>query len=150
MMEWTQEQGTASAALALAKVRAWTRWLTAVERRRMPRFTRREARRRAGASADGSRRRAGGARHPRAPIVTPYSGANRRSRASPWRGQRRPRTSPRRCAWIKATTTMRYGTPWRSVASPPTSGRAERRRRPSSRRRDCGHGGGWGSGPAVG
>ena len=63
MMEWTQEQGTASAALALAKVRAWTRWLTAVERRRMPRFTRRETRRRAGASADGSRRRAGGARH---------------------------------------------------------------------------------------
>ena len=35
MMEWTQEQGTASAALALAKVRAWTRWLTAVERRCM-------------------------------------------------------------------------------------------------------------------
>jgi SRSO17 transposase len=46
-MEWTQEQGPASAELALETVRAWTLWLTEVERRLMPRFPRREARRRA-------------------------------------------------------------------------------------------------------
>jgi SRSO17 transposase len=45
-MEWTQEQGPASAELALETVRAWTLWLTEVERRLMPHFARREARHR--------------------------------------------------------------------------------------------------------
>jgi hypothetical protein len=35
-MEWQQEQGMAPAALALATVRAWTLWVTEVERWRMP------------------------------------------------------------------------------------------------------------------
>ena len=52
-MEWTQEQGPASAELALETVRAWTLWLTEVERRLMPRFPRREARRRAWAYSRG-------------------------------------------------------------------------------------------------
>jgi hypothetical protein len=52
-MEWMQEQGTGSAALALETVREWTLWLTAVERWRMPHFARREARHRAWASSRG-------------------------------------------------------------------------------------------------
>jgi len=46
-MEWTQEQGTVSAELALETVREWTLWLTEVERWLMPHFPRREARHRA-------------------------------------------------------------------------------------------------------
>ena len=46
-MEWTQEQGTAATELALETVREWTLWLTEVERRLMPHFSRREARHRA-------------------------------------------------------------------------------------------------------
>jgi len=46
-MELTQEQGTASAELALETVREWTLWLTEVERRLLPHFPRRDARRRA-------------------------------------------------------------------------------------------------------
>ena len=46
-MEWTQEQGTVSAELALETVREWTLELTKVERWLMPHFPRREARRRA-------------------------------------------------------------------------------------------------------
>ena len=42
-MEWTQEQGTAGTELGLETVRAWTLWLTEVERRLMPHFARREA-----------------------------------------------------------------------------------------------------------
>jgi hypothetical protein len=52
-MEWMQEQGTASAALALETVRAWTLWLTEVERWLLPHFARREARHRAWASLRG-------------------------------------------------------------------------------------------------
>jgi SRSO17 transposase len=51
-MEWTQEQDTA-AELALETVREWTLWLTEVERRLLPHFPRREARRRAQASIRG-------------------------------------------------------------------------------------------------
>ena len=46
-MEWMQEQGTASAVLALETVREWTLWLTEVERWLLPHFARREARHRA-------------------------------------------------------------------------------------------------------
>lgn len=46
-MEWRQEQGTASAALALETVREWTLWLPEVERWLLPHFARREARHRA-------------------------------------------------------------------------------------------------------
>ena len=46
-MEWKQEQYRASTPLALETVREWPIWLTEVERRIMPRFARREARRRA-------------------------------------------------------------------------------------------------------
>src|SRR5262249_56887061 len=46
-MEWMQEQGTVSAERALETVRAWTLWLTEVERWLMPHFARREARHRA-------------------------------------------------------------------------------------------------------
>ena len=42
-MEWTQEQGTAGTELVMETVRAWTLWLTAVERRLLPHFARREA-----------------------------------------------------------------------------------------------------------
>lgn len=42
-MEWTQEQGPAGTALVLETVRAWTLWLTEVERRLMPHFARRAA-----------------------------------------------------------------------------------------------------------
>ena len=52
-MEWTQEQGTVSAELALETVREWTLELTKVERWLMPHFPRREARRRAWASIRG-------------------------------------------------------------------------------------------------
>ena len=52
-MEWTQEQGTVSAELALETVREWTLDLTKVERGLMPHFPRREARRRAWASLRG-------------------------------------------------------------------------------------------------
>jgi SRSO17 transposase len=52
-MEWTQEQGPASAALALETGRAWTLWLTEVERRLMPHLARREARHRVWASIRG-------------------------------------------------------------------------------------------------
>jgi hypothetical protein len=46
-MEWRQEQGTVSAALALETGREWTLWLTEVERWLMQHFTHREARHRA-------------------------------------------------------------------------------------------------------
>ena len=46
-MEWMQEQGAVSAALALETVREWTLWLTEVERWLMPHFARREAQHRA-------------------------------------------------------------------------------------------------------
>src|SRR5499426_1978362 len=46
-MELRQEQGTVPTDLALETVRAWTLWLTEVERHIMPHFPRREARRRA-------------------------------------------------------------------------------------------------------
>jgi SRSO17 transposase len=46
-MELRQEQGTVPTDLALETVRAWTLWLTEVERQIMPHFPRREARRRA-------------------------------------------------------------------------------------------------------
>ena len=46
-MELRQEQCTAPAGLALETVRAWTLWLTEVERWLMPHFPRRDARRRA-------------------------------------------------------------------------------------------------------
>ena len=46
-MELRQEQCTAPADLALETVREWPIWLTEVERRLMPHFPRREARRRA-------------------------------------------------------------------------------------------------------
>jgi SRSO17 transposase len=46
-MELRQEQCTAPADLALETVREWPLWLTEVERRLMPNFPRREARRRA-------------------------------------------------------------------------------------------------------
>src|SRR5262245_56413434 len=46
-MEWRQEQGTVPTDLALETVRAWTLWLTEVERHILPHFPRREARRRA-------------------------------------------------------------------------------------------------------
>ena len=46
-MELRQEQCTAPADLALETVREWPIWLTEVERRLMPYFPRREARRRA-------------------------------------------------------------------------------------------------------
>ena len=49
-MEWTQDQGTGSADLALETVRAWTRWLTEVERWLLPHLPRREAPHRAWAS----------------------------------------------------------------------------------------------------
>lgn len=52
-MELQQEQGMAPADLALETVRAWTLWLTEVERWRMPHFARREARRHAWASIRG-------------------------------------------------------------------------------------------------
>ena len=52
-MEWTPEQGTVSAALALETVREWTLELTEVERWLLPHFPRREARRRAWASSRG-------------------------------------------------------------------------------------------------
>jgi SRSO17 transposase len=52
-MEWRQEQGTASAALALETVREWTLWLTEVEQWLLPHFARREARHRAWASIRG-------------------------------------------------------------------------------------------------
>jgi len=45
-MELRQEQCTAPADLALETVREWPIWLTEVERRLMPHFPRREARRR--------------------------------------------------------------------------------------------------------
>ena len=46
-MEVRQEQSRAPADLVLETVREWTLWLTEVERRLMPHFTRREARHRA-------------------------------------------------------------------------------------------------------
>jgi SRSO17 transposase len=46
-MELRQEWGTAPTDLALETVREWTLWLTEVERHILPRFPRREARRRA-------------------------------------------------------------------------------------------------------
>jgi hypothetical protein len=52
-MEWLQEQGTASTALALETVRAWTLWLTEVARWLLPHCARREARHRAWASLRG-------------------------------------------------------------------------------------------------
>jgi len=52
-MEWTQDQGTGSADLALETVRAWTRWLTEVERWLLPPLPRREAPHRAWASLRG-------------------------------------------------------------------------------------------------
>ena len=48
-MELRQAQGTVPTDLAVETVRAWTLWLTAVERHILPPFPRREARRRAGA-----------------------------------------------------------------------------------------------------
>src|SRR5262245_49882474 len=52
-MEWTQEQGTISAELALETVREWTLALTQVERWLMPHVPRREARRRTWANIRG-------------------------------------------------------------------------------------------------
>ena len=52
-MELQQGQNTAPTDLALETVRAWTLWLTAVERWLMPPFPRREARHRAWASLRG-------------------------------------------------------------------------------------------------
>jgi hypothetical protein len=52
-MEWRQEQGPVAAALALATVRAWTRWLTEGERGRLPHCARRAAQHRAWASIGG-------------------------------------------------------------------------------------------------
>ena len=52
-MELRQEQCTAPADLGLETVREWPLWLTEVERRLMPHFSRREARRRAWASIRG-------------------------------------------------------------------------------------------------
>lgn len=46
-MELRQERCTAPPDLALETVREWTLWLTEVERHILPRFPRREARRRA-------------------------------------------------------------------------------------------------------
>jgi hypothetical protein len=46
-MELRQELSTPPTGLALETVRAWAVWLTEVERRIMPRFARREARRQA-------------------------------------------------------------------------------------------------------
>ena len=46
-MELRQERGTAPSDLARETVREWTLWLTEVERHILPRFPRREARRRA-------------------------------------------------------------------------------------------------------
>ena len=46
-MELRQERCTAPSDLALETVREWTLWLTEVERYMLPRFPRREARRRA-------------------------------------------------------------------------------------------------------
>jgi len=54
-MESLQEQGLAPDDLALETVRAWTRWLTEVERWLMPHVARREARRHAWASLRGLR-----------------------------------------------------------------------------------------------
>jgi SRSO17 transposase len=54
-MELRQEQCTAPADLALETVRAWPIWLTEVERRLMPSFPRRAARRRAWAYVRGLR-----------------------------------------------------------------------------------------------
>jgi len=51
--EWTQEQGTPPAALALETVQAWALWFTAVARRLRPHLPRHEARRRAWASLRG-------------------------------------------------------------------------------------------------
>jgi hypothetical protein len=47
IMELPQAQDTTPAALGLETVRAWTRWLTEVERWLMPHFARRAARHRA-------------------------------------------------------------------------------------------------------
>ena len=52
-MELRQELSTPPLDVALETVRAWAVWQTAVERRRMPRLARREARRRAWASLRG-------------------------------------------------------------------------------------------------
>jgi SRSO17 transposase len=52
-MELRQELSTPPTDLALETVRAWAVWLTEVERRIMPRFARREARRQAWASLRG-------------------------------------------------------------------------------------------------
>ena len=52
-MELLQEKCAAPTDLALETVRAWALWLTEVERRLMPHFTRREARHRAWASIRG-------------------------------------------------------------------------------------------------
>jgi len=52
-MELRQERCTAPTDLARETVRAWTLGLTEVERHRLPRFARREARRRAWASIRG-------------------------------------------------------------------------------------------------
>ncbi len=52
-MELQQELSTSPTDVALETVRAGAVWQTAVERRRMPRFARREARRQAWASLRG-------------------------------------------------------------------------------------------------
>ena len=52
-MELRQELSPPPADVALETVRAWAVWQTEVERRIMPRFARREARRRAWASLRG-------------------------------------------------------------------------------------------------
>ena len=52
-MELLQEKGAAPTDLALETVREWALWLTEVERRLMPHFTRREARHRAWAYIHG-------------------------------------------------------------------------------------------------
>jgi len=54
-MELSQEQGMFPGDVALETVRAWTLWLTEVERRLGAPFARREARRHAGASLRGLR-----------------------------------------------------------------------------------------------
>lgn len=52
-MEWRQEQGRDPEDVNLETVRTWMLWQTEVERRLMPNFPRREARRRAWASIRG-------------------------------------------------------------------------------------------------
>ena len=52
-------------------------------------------------------------------------------------------SSPRGCAWTRATTSLRYAARWTSSVSPLTSAAGAKRRRPSNRRLGSKRGAGW-------